>query len=175
MNSKISGKALAQKLRAKLHATEPIFDLKKAFDFFQVQIEPSLNQPFQNITQNQFGFVIETSGTHVDDSIFNKVEKRFELAQMLGELLYKVIDTNSPEHYYPTFRSTNHQFDAQDFAHELLVPEVMIQDTILGTNLNFEDLAYKFQVTETTMQNRLFRLEYQALRTMAKDRQLIPQ
>lgn len=51
----------------------------------------------------------------------------------------------------------------------------MIQDTILGTNLNFEDLAYKFQVTETTMQNRLFRLEYQALRTMAKDRQLIPQ
>mgnify|MGYP004705325255 CR=1 FL=1 len=173
MNKQISGKALAQKVRAYTNGDNPDFDLKNVFDIFQIQIEPALNQGFENITQNRFGFVIEVPASHITNDIFNKPEHRLNLAQMLGELLYKVIDTSSPEHTIPTFRNQTHKFDAQDFTVELLMPKTLIQKYIKESHMSFDDLAYKFQVLPRDLQKQMFRLEVSALSQMHKEQNLV--
>ena len=173
MNRNISGPALAKRVRAYMKSSNPDFDLHQAFEKFQIQLEPCLNHGFENITTNQFGFVIETPATHITDDIFINPEHRYKFAKMLGELIYKVIDTQSPEHFVPTFRNETHKFDAQDFASELLMPQALIQKFMLEEKLPFDDLASKFQVLPEDLQKQMFKLEYKALNEMAKERQLV--
>lgn len=173
MEQNISGQVLAQKVRAFVNDPNPNFNLKIAFSKLQIRTRPSLNNGFENITQNKFGFIIEFPASDIYTFDFNNIQNRLQLATMLGELIYKVIDTQSPEHFVPTFRNETHKFDAQDFASELLMPQALIQKFTREQKLSFDDLVSKFQVLPEDLQKQMFKLEYKALNEMAKDRQLV--